>query len=599
MSTTNRRPLRHVALLLVSAFISLTGGYGLAEEAAPPAHVSAGPASWVADELLVAHHPGIDRPRVEEIYRSHGATIVDEIPQIRTHLLRVAPSALESVRQALARRPEIEFVERNYVMPAALTPNDANYWKEWHLEKINAPSAWDVSTGDSGVVIAILDSGIDSSHPDLAAKIVPGYNAYDNNSDTSDVGGHGTMVAGSAAAISNNGAGVASVAWQNPLMPIRVTDTQGSGYASTIAKGLTWAADHGARVMNISFSGVAASSAITSAAQYVAGKGGLVVAAAGNCGCADPTAENLYILSVSATNTDDTLASFSSTGSYVDVAAPGVSIQTTVQGGGYSSVSGTSFSSPITAGVLALMMSANPALGPSVLEYLLESTAVDLGSPGFDKSFGFGRIDAAAAVNAALASAQPPPDTTAPSVSISSPASGSVVSGVATVDVTAFDDRGVSRVELYVDGALLATDTAAPFSFAWDTSRTASGSRGLQAKAFDASGNVGTSATVQVTVATTDTTPPQVRITSPTTGSTATKSVKIALSATDSSKLTTLQAFVDGVSLGSSACSASSCSATFTWNAQKATRGSHVLSGVAYDSAGNAGNANPVTVYVN
>jgi hypothetical protein len=163
----------------------------------------------------------------------------------------------------------------------------------------------------------------------------------------------------------------------------------------------------------------------------------------------------------------------------------------------------------------------------------------------------------------------------------------------------AFDDRGVSRVELYMDGALLATDTATPFSFAWDTSRAASGSHGLQAKAFDASGNVGTSATVQVTVATTDTTPPQVRITSPTNGSTATKSVKIALSATDNSKLTTLQAFVDGVSLGSSACSASSCSATFTWNAQKATRGSHVLSGVAYDSAGNAGNANPVTLYVN
>ncbi|HUE38705.1 MAG TPA: S8 family serine peptidase, partial [Candidatus Binatia bacterium] len=250
-------------------------------------------------------------------------------------------------------------------MPAALTANDTNYWKEWHLQKINAPSAWDVSTGDAGVVIAILDSGIDSTHPDLAAKIVAGYNAYDNNSDTSDVGGHGTMVAGSAGAISNNGIGVASVAWQNPLMPIRVTDTQGNGYASTIAKGLTWAADHGARVMNISFSGIAASSTITSAAQYVVGKGGIVVAASGNCGCADPTPENAYIISVSATNTDDTLASFSSTGSYVDVAAPGVSIQTTVQGGGYSSVSGTSFASPITAGVLALMMSVNPALGPS------------------------------------------------------------------------------------------------------------------------------------------------------------------------------------------------------------------------------------------
>jgi len=563
-----------------------------------PTIFAAGVPSWVADELLVAPRAGVDRSRAEAIYRSDGATIAAEIPQIGVHVLRVPVSALDSVQQALSRRQEFEFVERNYVLPPVLEPNDPYYYKEWHLRRINGPAAWDVTLGDPGVIIAILDTGVDASHPDLAGKVVPGYNTYDNNTDTADVWGHGTEVAGAAAASSNNASGVASVAWRNPLMPIRVTDPQSYAYTSTIAQGLTWAVDHGARVMNISFSSVAGSSTIRSAAQYVVSKGGVVVAAAGNCGCADPTTENPYIISVSATNVDSTLAAFSSTGSYVDVAAPGVGIQTTEKGGGYNSVSGTSFSSPITAGVIALMMSANPALGPSDFESLLEATAVDLGSTGYDTSFGFGLIDAAAAVNAAVGSSAAPPDTTAPSASISSPTDGSTVSGVTSVDVLAFDDRGVSRVELYVDGALLGADSASPFSFAWDTSGASPGTHTLQAKAFDAAGNSSSSPVIQVNITGSDKTPPQVNITSPASGSTVAKTAKIAVSATDDSAVAMVEAFVDGVSLGSAACSSSSCSATLTWRTQRASRGAHVISAVAYDSFGNVGDATPLTVYV-
>jgi thermitase len=584
--------IRVILVLLGALFWAPAAG------AVPPEHATAGRRTWVTDELLVAHRAGVSSSRAESIYRSHGARIVDEISQIRVHVLRVPPSALRSVKRSLSRHSDVEFVERNYILPPVRSPNDPYYPVQWHLPRISAPSAWDVSVGDPGVIVAILDSGVDPSHPDLAANLVPGYNFYDDNTDTADVYGHGTQVAGSAVAIGDNATGVASVAWRSSLMPVRVTDTQGLAYTSTIARGLTWAVDNGARIMNISFSNVAGSSTIRTAAQYVMEKGGLVVAAAGNCGCADPTANNPYIISVSAITPKDGLAAFSSTGSYVDVTAPGVTIVTTERGGAYTTVSGTSFSSPITAGVLALMMSANPALGPAELESLLEATADDLGPAGYDTSFGFGLVDAAAAVNAAAGTSAPPPDTSAPSVSISSPADGGVVSGVTVVDVAAVDDRAVSRVEIHVDGVPLATDTAAPFSFAWDTSAVAAGVHDLQAMAFDAAGNAGTSALVRVTVDGGDTTPPAVSIISPLNGSTAPRSTKIVLSATDDREVKTLEAFVDGVVLGSTACSARSCSATFMWRTQRATAGPHVVSGVAYDAAGNAQNPTPVTVYV-
>jgi subtilisin family serine protease len=552
--------------------------------------------SSVTSEILVARRPGIDRARAEVIYRSYGATILDEIEQIGVHVVRVPSPALASVQEALSKRPEVEFVERNRIVLPSLLPNDPLYPDQWHLRRINAPAAWDVTVGDSAVVIAILDSGVDPSHPDLAAKLVPGYNFYDNNTDTSDVYGHGTQVAGAAAAITDNATGVASVTWGSSLMPIRVTTTAGSASVSAIAKGLTWAADHGARVMNISFNDVAGSSTIKSAAQYVVGKGGIVVAAAGNCGCFDSTAENPYVISVSATTSDNLIAPFSSTGSYVDVSAPGETIWTTFRGGGYERSGGTSISSPIAAGALALMISANPSLGPAELESLLETTATDLGDAGYDTAFGFGLINAAGAVGTAIASSPPPPDTTPPSVSISSPADGSVVSGVVAVDVAAFDDRGVSRVELYVDDSLVGTDTATPFSFGWNTSGAAAGAHAMRALAFDAAENSGTSPVEQVSVAGGDTTPPFVTITSPADGSTVTRTAKIALSATGDGGVKSLEVFVDGVSLGAAACSGSSCDASFTWRTRKAARGTHLVSSVAYDSAGNAGNA-AVTVY--
>jgi thermitase len=306
-------------------------------------------------------------------------------------------------------------------------------------------------------------------------------------------------VAGAAGAQSDNGQGIASVAGQSPIMPIRVTNNSGRATSATIANGLVWATDHGASVMNVSFEGIAGNTTIRTAAEYAFNHGALVVAASGNCGCVDSTADNPFVLSVSATDESDSIAYFSSTGPYVDLSAPGTNILTTAIGGLYLSDSGTSLASPIVAGVAALMFSANPALTPTVVTELLESTALDAGGAGYDPGFGYGRVNAYAAVTAA-ASYVPPPDATPPTASITAPGAGATVSGTVVVGVSATDNVGVVQVDLFVDGVFFASDASAPYSFAWDTTTASSGSHTLQAVAADAAGNSGSTAAITVTV---------------------------------------------------------------------------------------------------
>src|SRR5207249_7054147 len=379
--------------------------------------------------------------------------------------------------------------------------------------------------------------------------------------------------------------GVASVAWHSRIMPIRVTDASGFAYASTIVNGLTWAVDHGAKVMNISIGGVAGSSAITSAAQYVRSRGGVVVASAGNCGCFDATPANPYIISVSATDQTDSVTSWSSQGNYVDIAAPGNYIYTTARGGGYQYTIGTSFSSPIVAGVVALMMAVNPSLSPTELANLLTATADDKSLAGWDPAYGFGRVNAYRAVAAAAAAAvtapAPTADTTPPVVAISGPANGATVAGTITVAAVASDDTGVAKVELYLDGILFATDTASPYTFSWNTAGQSNGMHALTAKAYDAAGNL-SSVTVNVSVNNVvDTTPPTVTITSVTQKDKSHLLVKG--TASDDVKVTRVELYVDGSFYAKDG----STPYQFTIDLNRLSIGAHVLTLKAYDAAGN------------
>jgi subtilisin family serine protease len=319
-----------------------------------------------------------------------------------------------------------------------------------------------------------------------------------NNSNTADVYGHGTKCAGAAAAAGNNALGVSGVAMKTKIMPIRVTDTQGYGYSSAMASGIAWAADRGVRVASLSFRNVAGSSTIITAAQYMRNKGGVVVAAGGNTGGLLSLTPSSAITAVAATDSTDNRTSFSSYGTYIDVAAPGSGIWTTTNGGGYSPVSGTSFSTPITAGVYALMIAVNPKLSSSTLDSILFTTAVDRGAAGWDQYYGHGRVNAAAAVQKAKSTTVT--DSIAPAVSISKP-TGGTVSGLVPISVSATDNVGVTQVTLYVNGKIYASDITAPYAFSWSSSAYAGSSVQLQAKAVDAAGNVGASSIVKVSVA--------------------------------------------------------------------------------------------------
>ncbi|MES2564113.1 MAG: S8 family serine peptidase, partial [Pseudomonadota bacterium] len=482
----NAQPfLSRLAVVALGAFFSPNVAYSAQQDT--PNEVR-----WAAGRLLMEPRAGLSDMELGKFLNPHGGRSIGRISGTNVHVIQLPSHVSEkAVAALLARNEHLKFVELDVQLKPGLGVDDPYFGSAWHLPHILAPAAWDTSTGRN-ITIAILDSGVDAGHPEFAGKLVPGWNFFDNNSDTSDVYGHGTIVAGAAAAASNNALGVASVAGEARIMPIRVTDTAGSGYLSQMAQGITWAADRGARVANLSFAGAGGYATVQSAAQYMKNKGGLVITAAGNYGREETFAANSSTMTVSATDGGDAKASWSSYGNFVDIAAPGVSIWTTTRGGGYGAYSGTSLASPVMAGVAALVMSANPALKAVDAENILFSTAVDLGSAGFDIYYGYGRVNAAAAVLGAVAAA--PRDTTAPSVAITSPGAGDPVKGLVAVNVNATDNVGISRVDLLINGVAFASDTTAPYGFSWDTTSMPDGNATLTAYAYDAAGNLASSA---------------------------------------------------------------------------------------------------------
>jgi subtilisin family serine protease len=335
-----------------------------------------------------------------------------------------------------------------------------------------------------------------------------GYDFVANDNDPTDENGHGTAVAGTIAPASNNSLGVAGVSWTNPILPVRVLDANGSGSYSAICNGIIYAADHGAKVINMSFGGNAWSQTLQDAVNYAWGKQCVIVAAAGNSGNDYPfyPAACNNAVAVSATDSSDAHPSWSNYGAYVDVSAPGLDILTLYGTDQYAAWSGTSFSSPVTSGVVALMASANSKLTNSQLVDVLINNCDDIGAVGYDVYFGKGRVNAFRAVTAARdyvlqpdPTAPPQPDTTAPVATITSPSNGSYVTSPSqSISVGGTDNVGVTRITLYIDGKLFGSSTASSAKFSWNTKKIASGAHKLQAYAYDAAGNVGTSAITTV-----------------------------------------------------------------------------------------------------
>jgi subtilisin family serine protease len=568
----------------VAAVLAVAAGSAGAE---PPDAAPGASKRYAAGRILVGPRAGLADSEFRKALEKAKGRAGKRLGTLQVQVVEVPAGAEEEAVRTLRGNPHVKFAELDReVALESVVPNDPKYASAWHLAKIQAPGAWDTTLG-AGVTVAVLDTGVDSAHLDLGANLVPGWNVVSNSADTSDVYGHGTLVAGTVAALSNNALGVTSIAWGAKVMPVRISNNSstGSAYVSDMARGITWAADHGARVANISYD-ASGSPTIDSAAQYLRGKGGVVVTAAGNSSTNPGYAANPYLLAVSATTSTDAKASWSNYGNYVDFAAPGVGIWTTARGGTFSAASGTSFASPTAAAVAALVMAANPQLSPANVEAVLQASADDLGTAGWDELFGHGRVNAAKAV--ALAVGTTASDTMAPQASITAPSAGKTVSGLVAVDASASDNLAVTKVELYVNGVLKGTDTTAPYAFSWDSTTVANGSATLVARAYDSAGNQGTSPSVAVQVAngTGDTVAPTVTISNPADGATVSGAVSLAASATDNVGVAMVSLYVDGKLLCSSA-PAVAC----TWNARKASAGTHTVSATAKDAAGNSGTA--------
>ena len=300
---------------------------------------------------------------------------------------------------------DYEFVEPNWLRYPALIPNDSQYGSSWQHTRLQSAAAWDLNTGNSSIIVAVCDSGVDTDHPDLAPSLISGYNSAShqtqaNGGSVEDINGHGSFVSGCAAAKGNNGTGVVGVGWNFSIMPVRVTNnSNGTANSFDILEGARWAAEHGANVVNASFSGgTSASNNATGA--YLKTQGALLFWAAGNDGSfISPNRPDIVI--VGSTTSTDHKSGFSNFGPAVDVTAPGSSVRSTRRGGTYGNGSGTSYASPIAAGVGAMIYAVNPSFSADDVQYILYHSVDDLGAPGRDDSFGRGRVNTRQAIELA------------------------------------------------------------------------------------------------------------------------------------------------------------------------------------------------------
>ncbi|MGC8834061.1 MAG: S8 family serine peptidase [Armatimonadota bacterium] len=493
---------------------------------------------FVPGRLLVKLLRGADPVST---FRDLGVEPVDRIPQVDTWIVKVPEGAELKTAGKLQKDIRVEYAEPDHYVHELLIPNDPLFSRQWHLSLVDCPGAWDIATGSSDIIIAILDTGIDLTHPEFTGKLVAGYNALTQTGSPVDNRGHGTHVAGIAAALTNNGIGVAGVSWGARIMPIKVLDTGGRGSDSTIARGINWAIDNGAKVINLSLGGTSYSNTVYNSVQRARRSGVLLFAAAGN----DYLSGNprLYpaaydgVVAVGATDNLDRRASYSQTGDYIQFVAPGgdpygdddadpnhwiTSTWRRASGTAYAMASGTSQSSPIAAGLAALIWSVKPDLSSDEVLEIMRSTAVDLGKPGWDPEYGYGRIDVGAALRAVGGTGTK----NEMRAFITAPKPGEFISGIVGVHGKIEGSGIVSyRVQFGIGDNPkswydLASKNGVPppegVVAQWDTTQLVDGTYTLKLVASSAGGMSSESAPVSVVV---DNTPPVAEVESPYTGS--------------------------------------------------------------------------------
>jgi len=355
-------------------------------------------------ELVIGVKNGVSGVNeLAEVVATFGGRIVNKVTAGREPLAIVADLPINSVssfEMEVQTSGLEQYLEPNMAFKAQFVPNDPNYTLQWALPKISADWAWNTTTGNRSILVAVIDTGIDYNHPDLAANYnASGYDWVNNDSNPMDDNGHGTHVAGIIAAVLNNSIGIAGMA-QVQIMAEKGLDATGTGYEDNLANAITDAVEKGANILNLSWGGDQDSQLIHAAIQYAYSHGVLVVAAAGNYASDAKFYPAAYseVVSVAATDQFDYPATFSNYGNWVELSAPGVDIYSTYPNDSYAYMSGTSMACPYASGLAALIWSEFPNATRDWVRAQMRYTADDLGPPGFDPYYGYGRIDARRAV---------------------------------------------------------------------------------------------------------------------------------------------------------------------------------------------------------
>lgn len=323
-----------------------------------------------------------------------------------------------NVSETLARlraHPDVEYAEPDYVSTGGGRPLDPDYGLQWHHQKIQSEAAWDVSTGSSDIIVAVLDTGLNASLGEFFGRVVPGHDYVNNDENPADDYGHGTAVAGVLAANANNNTLGAGVNWHCRILPEKVLDKTNHGYYSWWNQAIYDATDAGAKVINLSAGGSGDSAATTAAVNYAISRGVIFVTTTGNDSAAviQFPGRLPQCITVGATERLDTRASFSNYGPAIDLVAPGRDIYTVGMNGTLEYWYGTSFSAPQVSGVAAIILGLDPSITQTKMEKILCATAFDRAGgpsdpPGWDQYYGFGRLNARYAVEIAATKAPPP-----------------------------------------------------------------------------------------------------------------------------------------------------------------------------------------------
>jgi thermitase len=509
-------------------FLSLTLFVGLASAQLPSAQntssvmIGGSPNTIRQGHILVRFKTPPGQQVLSELSTAFGAKAVGTIRDIGVMHLQTQGSGLALLDQ-LRKRPDVEFAEFDSVVQAFLQPDDPYFStsistshngniSQWGPKAVSGPAAWDLTTGSPSITIAIVDTGVDSSHPDLASKVV---GQYSFTGSTKDGFGHGTHCAGIAAAATNNDVGIAGMCPNCSILSVKVLDDQGSGYMSDVASGITYAASHGARVISLSLGGGSHSDTMRSALQYAISKNALPVCAMGNSGSSNNTPEPAYwhdCLSVIATDQNGAKASFSNFGMKADVAAPGVAILstmptypvtlTTAYGyhTNYDALSGTSMATPMVAGIAGLVLSENPSLTPAQVAGILMASSGD--GVSWNSNLAFGVVNAFNAVSSAVHSDYAPP-----LANIITPVESSTVAGLVTVQAAPTDNTTVHHVDIVQNGTRFmqvltgastttgthkSTVTIPAWTASWPSTTVFNGPVTVTASAVDVFGNTST-----------------------------------------------------------------------------------------------------------